>query len=384
MATGQRTTYSDTSPQVRQISDLIRMIDWTEAALLNKFGVNGEKKFRLVNGSRTKYEWLEDTMAPRSGVTAEALDDSETGIDLSAGQGDYLKAGDVLKIESELVYVSSVATDTATVVRGFADSTAAAHSSGVAWTLATSARLEGANATTGYSTTVTNPYNYTQILAEAVQVTGSEQEDTKYGIDNTMAYHIAKLIGGGNGVGSKGKAGKLAILLQQIFYYGKRAAGSASTARSAGGFEYFVTTNVTNAASASLTRPMIENLMQSCYLAGGTPDTLICNAWQKRKITSFYEGLIRTERSEERGGSNITTIVTDFGDIEVLFDRWCPTDRLYLCEPEKVGWTTFRGFDVHDRASTGDYMLKDVLGEYGFVVVNETAHGYIHTLSTTT
>jgi len=145
-----------------------------------------------------------------------------------------------------------------------------------------------------------------------------------------------------------------------------------------------VTTNVTNANSAALTRKMIEDTMEDCYLAGGTPDTIICNSWAKRKITSFYEDLIRTERSEERGGSTITTIVTDFGEIEVLFDKWCPSDRLYLVEPEKIGWVTYRPFDVYDRASTGDYKLKDVLGEYSFVVVNETAHGYIHTFSTTT
>lgn len=383
MATGTRTTYTDTTPQVRSISDLIRMIDWTEAALLNLLGVNGEKKFRLINYPHTKVEWLEDSMSPRSGTIAEDLDTSETGVDVASGNGDYLKAGDVLKIDSELMYVSSVATDTATVIRGFGGSTAASHSNGAAWTLATIARLEGADFTTGHTTAVSNPYNYTQILSEAVKVTGSEQKDTKYGINDTMAYHIAKLIGGGDGIGSKGKAGKLAIALQQIFYYGKRAQGSATTARAAGGFEQFVTTNVTNAASEALTRKRIEDLMERCYLAGGTPDKIICNSWAKRKITSFYEDLIRTERSEERGGSTITTIVTDFGEIEVVFDKWCPSDRLYLIEPEKMGWVTYRPFDVVDRASTGDYMVKDVIGEYSFVLVNETAHGYIHTFSTT-
>lgn len=384
MATGQRTTYSDTTPQVRSISDLIRMIDWTEAPLLNLLGVNGEKKFRLINFPHTKVEWLSDTMAPRATTAAEAMDSSETGLDVASGHGDYFKAGDVVKQDSELMYVSSVSTDTLTVIRGFAGTTAASHSNGAAVTLATIARLEGANATTGYTTTVTNPYNYTQIIAEAVQVTGSEQKDTKYGIDDTMAYHIAKLIGGGDGVGTKGKAGKLAILLQQIFYHGQRAQGSATTARAAGGFEYFVTTNVTNAASAALTRKMVEDLMQTCYLAGGTPDKLVCNAWLRRKLTSFYEDTIRTERSEERGGASISIVVTDFGEIEIVFDRWCPTDRLYLIEPEKLGWVTYRPFDVYDRASTGDYVLKDILGEYSFVCVNETAHGYIHTLSTST
>lgn len=376
MATGTRTTYTDTGPQTRSIADMIGMIDWTEAPLLRTFGLNGESKFRLLNFPRTKVEWLEDTMAPRSGTVNEALDNSETGVDVATGQGDYLKAGDVIKVEDELMYVSSVSTDTATVIRGFAGTTAASHADQSSWTLATIARLEGANATTGYTTAVTNPYNYTQILAEAVQVTGSEEVDSKYGIDDTMAYHIAKLMGDG------GKAGKLPILLEQTFFYGKRAAGSSTTARSMGGFEQYVTTNKTNLASAALTRKSIEDLMQLCYLAGGSPNTIICNAWLRRKISSFYEGSISTDRSEERGGSKITTIVTDFGDIEVMFSRWCPTDRLYLVEPQKLGWVTYRPFQVVDRASTGDYQLKDVLGEYSFVLMNETAHGYIYNAST--
>jgi hypothetical protein len=264
------------------------------------------------------------------------------------------------------------------VIRGFAGSTAATHADTTAWTLATSARLEGADSTTGYTTAVSNPYNHAQILAEAVKVSESEMVDEKYGITDTMAYHIAKLIADG------GKAGKLPILLQQTFYYGKRAIGSATTARSMGGFEYYVTTNVTNASSASLTRTMLENAMQTCYLAGGTPSTLVMNAWQRRKVSSFYEGAIRTERSESRGGSSITTVVTDFGELEVMFDRWCPTDRVYMIEPGKMGWVTYRPFSIEDRASVGDYQLKDVIGEYSFVLQNETAHAYIHTLSTTT
>ena len=150
-----------------------------------------------------------------------------------------------------------------------------------------------------------------------------------------------------------------------------------------GGFAQYVTTNVYAQASAALTRKVIEDAMQACFLAGGSPDTIICGAWARRKISSFYEGAIRTERSEERGGSSITTIVTDFGELEVMFDRWCPANKMYIIEPGKMGWLTFRGFDVYDRASTGDYEVKDVLGEYTFVLANEKAHALISGFSTT-
>jgi Family of unknown function (DUF5309) len=382
MATGTRTTYTETSVIKRAIADTIAMIDWTEAPLLNKLGLDNASKFRLVNWPNTKVEWIEDTMSPRQGTINEALDTSETGIDLQTGEGDYLKTGDILRIDDELFYVSSVATDVATVVRGFAGTTAATHNSGAVWRKATIARLEGADFTTGHTTTVSVPYNYTQILSEAIRVTGSEKVNPKYGIPDTMAYHLMKLIGGGP-VGQKQKAGALPILLEQSFYHGRRAIGTASTARAMGGFNQYVTTNVTNLASAALTRTHIEDKMQACYEAGGSPDTIICGAWARRKISSFYEGVIRTERSETRGGSSITTIVTDFGELEIMYDKWCPTNELYIIEPSKMGWLTFRGFDVYDRASTGDYEVKDVLGEFTFALVNEQAHARLYGFSTT-
>lgn len=388
MATGSRTTYTDTTPQKRSIADLITMIDWTEAPLLNLLGVNNESKFRIINWPRTKVEWMEDTMSPRSSTLAANISSTgATTFTVASGHGTYFKAGDVLLINSELVWVESVSGDTITVAssggRGFGGTTPATHTSGDTVELATIARLEGAVATTGHTTTITAPYNYTQILAEAVQVTGSQEVDSNYGYNDDMARQIAKLIGGPTEIGGKGKAGKLAILLQQGFYHGRRAAGSATTARAFGGFEQYVTSNLTNLASAALTRKHIEDLFETCFLAGGMPDTLLCNSWVRRKITSFYEGSIHTDRSEERGGSRITTIVTDFGDIEIVHDRWCPQSKAYLFEKDKMGWITYRPFAIYDRASTGDYELKDVLGEYSFVLENESAHGLLYNISTT-
>ena len=382
MATGTRTTYTDTGNIKRAIADVISMIDWTEAPLLNKLGLNNESKFRLVNWPSTKVEWIEDEMSPRSGTLNELLTAGETDMDVQPGEGAYLKTGDIIKVELELMYVSSVATDTATVVRGFGGTSDVEHADDTPWEIVTVARLEGADFTTGHTTTVTTPYNHTQILEEAIKVTGSEQVNQKYGITDTMAYHLAKIIGGGD-IGSKTKAGKLPILLEKSFFHGRRAAGSASTARAMGGFNQYVTTNVTNLSSASLTRKHIEDKMQACFEAGGSPDTIICGAWARRKISSFYEGSIRTERSEQRGGSSITTIVTDFGELEVMYDKWCPNNEMYIIQPEKMGWLTYRPFDVGDRASVGDYTVKDVVGEFSFALTNEKAHARLYGFSTT-
>jgi hypothetical protein len=385
MATGARTYYTDTNINKPVVADLIDMIDWTEAPLLRLLGVNNESRFRLTQ-TGPKIEWLEDTMAPRSTTINEDLDNSETGVDVATGTSLYFKEGDIIKVDSELMYVSDPGTGNSitTVIRGFGGSTAAAHSNGAALTLATIARLEGADYDTGYTTTVNRPYNYSQILSEAVKVTGTEMNaNPKYSINDRMAYEIAKLVGGGDGIGQKGKAGKLAILLEQTFAHGGRALGSATTARAMGGFDTFCTTNATALAGAALTRKHIEDEIQQCFEAGGSPNTIICDAWGKRKITAFYEKYIYTERSETRGGSTITTIETDFGTLEVVYWRWCPSGTMYIIEKEMMGWVTLRPFAVYDRASTGDYTVKDVLGEYSFVCKTEKAHSKLSGYSTT-
>lgn len=381
MATGMRTTYTDSAISKRNLSPLIRMIDWTEAPLIRRLGVDGQGKFNLVSVG-PKVEWFEDAMSPRATTVASNYTAGQTSLVVATGTGAYFKTGDIIKVENELLYVSSVATDTLTVVHSFGGSTNANHNSGVAVNLATIARLEGADWTTGHTTTVSNPYNHTQILAEAVKVSGSEAKNPEY-VADVMSRSIAKLIGGGDGMGSKGKAGKLAILLEQTFFYGRRAVGSDSASRAMGGFNQYVSTNTTNLSDSALTRKHIEDEMQKCYLAGGSPDLLICGAWVKRKISGFYEKYITTTRSEKRGGSVITTMETDFGEIEIMFDKWCPESELYIIEADRMGWVTYRPFQVFDRPAGGDYMVKDVLGEYSFVLTNETAHAKIYGISTT-
>lgn len=379
MTTGTLNTYGNALARPHVISEIINRIEFTEAPLLKKFGIANQGRFRFEHWPATKYHWLYDTMSPRSTTAAEAIDISETDIDVA--DGSLFKEGDVIKVDSELLYVSSVSVNTLTVVRAFAGSSAATHDSGATMNRTTIARVEGSDYDTGHTTELTEDYNYTQIISEAVKVTGSEMVVDKYGIANTMAYHMAKLMGGSDGIGEKFKAGTLPILLQNTFYHGLRYAGAAGVARTMGGFEQYVTTNVTDLAGRAVTRKDVEDMFVTSYLAGGKPDTLIMNAWLRRKMSSFYEGSIRTERSEKRGGSTITTIQTDFGDVEVMFDWLCPTNRLYMVDSAKLGWITLRDWQIIDRPVMGDYQVKEILGEFGFVLLSEKAHGYLKNCS---
>ncbi|PKN81535.1 MAG: hypothetical protein CVU47_06365 [Chloroflexi bacterium HGW-Chloroflexi-9] len=77
-----------------------------------------------------KTGYSEETQA--AGTIAEALDSSETGVDMTAGHD--VAAGDTIFIDSEQMDVTAVATNTATVTRGVNGTTAATHDSGAAIT----------------------------------------------------------------------------------------------------------------------------------------------------------------------------------------------------------------------------------------------------------
>lgn len=380
MATGTRDTYTDSNLKKTIVSDALEMIDWTEAPLLKLLGTSNESKFG-ISQMGTKIEWIEDTMSPRSGLTAEDMTTTETDLDLATGQGSYLHKGDIIRIGTELMQIVSVSTDTATVIRAVNGdrTTGSASTTGATWTLVSNAAIEGADTVTGHTTNVSRPYNYSQILSEGVKVTETELVDPKWaGEINTMTRNLSKLMGEG------GKAGKLPIELEGTFTSNARYVGTSSASRLMGGFDTFVTTNTTALANAALTQKNIEDSIVQCFEAGGSPDTIIVPQWAKRKISSFYKASVRTERSETRGGSYITTVDTDLvQDIEVMYWRWCPSDTLYIIEKQYMGWVTLRPFAIYDRASVGDYQLKDVLGEYSFVVRNEKAHAKISGFSTT-
>ena len=61
-----------------------------------------------------------------STLIAEALDGTETGVDVD--DGDYFEVGDYIRIENEVMEVTSISTNTLTVVRGVQGSTKASHS----------------------------------------------------------------------------------------------------------------------------------------------------------------------------------------------------------------------------------------------------------------
>lgn len=381
MPRGKRTTYSDTNLTIRVVTDYIMASDPREIPLISYLGMDARDKFQIKDLG-TKIEWLEDELAPQATQLAEALDDSETEVDLD--NPEYCQEGDVLEIDSEQLWVSAVGASSVTVTRGYAGTTAASHLDNTAVYIRTNARLEGAEADEPYTTVVSNPYNHSQIISKPIIVSGTDLKIRKYGVPNEYNRQLLKLIGGtGGGKNSRGKAGELPIKLEKAAFYGKRAAGATAAARSMGGLPYYITTNVNNVAGVALTQKHLEDGIQNAWSYGGQPNLIICGGHAKRKITGFYGGAVRYNSKETMGGLRIDSVTTDFGDLDILLSRNSQADKVFIVDDREIGFIPIREFQEEKLAKGGDYEKGQVVGEYSFVVACQKHHAIVEGFSLT-
>ena len=374
--TGMNYTYSNTVPQKRMITDRIVNTSPHEiTTLLALGGLNGAGKFSFVNQPHRLYEWLEEALPAVSETTVDAnMDDNTTETTITVTTGALFQVGDVLQMDSdaELIYVSSISGNDLTVVRGFGGTTATSHATNGTTYIRYNARLEGADSSDSPFTEATSGYNYSTILHKDVTVSRTANILRNYGMGAAVDHQIDM---------------NMIVLLQQMNrlpYYGGRAVGTTTTARSSGGLGTFITTNTTALASAALTQKHIDDDFQTIFTAGGVTDLILTTAWNQRKINSFYEGFVVTERSENVGGMIIKKLQHPITGVmvDVIVDRACPAGNMYLLDKKFIGYLEIDPFFYEDLAKTGDSFNGETVGEYGFVVQHNAAHSIISGAST--
>ena len=82
------------------------------------------------------------------------------------------------------------------------------------------------------------------------------------------------------------------------------------------------------------------------------------------------------------GVDAIERVMTQYGELELVMDRWCPEDTAYVLQSDKVGFYTLRPFASHELARSGDSLKGEVIGEVSLLVANDKAHGKITGITT--
>lgn len=361
-------TYSDTTPQKRVISDVISIIDPSDAPLVEGLGGldGGSSKFRFVNTPGTVVEWLEDTLPPLTSSLAHSATVASTATSITLADGNMVQPGHILLIGSEQVWVSAMSSASATVTRGAFGTTAASATSTASFSIIGIARLEGADSDSiGYTDRTTNSNN-SQIYHQEIKVTETQQVIQQYGIPSEFDYQANKAIPG------------LMRLIEKQMVYGAKTAGSTTTARAMGGYSAFVTTNLVS--GASLTQAAFENAVMSAYNAGGVgPWVAMVNPVMYQKIKNFYDSslFVRVTPDQNTVGMVVDAVRTPFGDVHLTLNRWWPTTLIPIIDPTLAGFVTIRPFTQEPLAKVGDSQKGEVVGEFTFALKQEKAHALL-------
>lgn len=340
------------------IDELIYMLNPDDLPLLGGVNADGFPVVPKQPVDNTEFFWLEDEFLTPRTTAGEALDNSETAVDVAAGQGERFAAGDAIRIDDEVMTVSSVSNDTLTVVRGAAGTTAATHANGAEVIGIGTLLAEGSIGDEQF--TGRSKYsNYTQIWTSKIQISRTAQRIPKYGIANELARQTKKVM--------------LAegVNMEQSLLYGVKYQSGAT--RSTGGLAQFITTN-TNSSANWMTVENIEDAQQTAYDAGGQFTAIVSNPANFGALNNL-SGAERIQtvviEDERRGRRRATSVITEFGEVLLVRNRYCKAADAFGINRENVIHRVFQPMVMQPLAKTDDKDNYMFVAEGGFEVKGE-------------
>lgn len=249
---------------------------------------------------------------------------------------------------------------------------------------------EGAAAPAAESVATVRVGNYTQIASKTVSVSGSNEAADAAGRASQMAYQLAK-----KGMELKRDMEKTLVGTDKA----QVAGAAAGTARELGSVTSWLGTNclvgaggaaptgngtdiATGGTDRDFTEALLTEVVEDCWVQGGTPSIIMCNAFQKAKITAFTGNATRYKDVGDKTIVNAVDVyVSDYGELAVVPNRFMLNETVLVLQPDMFSVDTYRDFQTNDIAKTGDFESKQLLVEYTLASKNEAASGAIRDLN---
>lgn len=348
------TTYDLTTGVKLDVEDAIYLLSPFDVPLQTALDGAGRSALSTGTVMEKKYEWQDEALLVQRSRLNGAITNVATTLAVTTGDGIKFAIGDVLLLESELVRVTGVSTDTLTITRSYASSTAAAHADLVVVVCVGQALPEGSDPGAARAVDRTNRFNYTEIFGPwLVHTTGTEDAIAKYGLRGTEFDHQAA-----------NRLKEMFVTLEQTLLYGERFEDATNKWRTFGGLRYWITSNV-DSSTTTLTETALLDRLQTSYDNGGNIDRIVVGSKQKRVISQFNATLIRYNQNESDRGQIVENYDSDFGRQMVILDRWVRTSDLFAFNRDQAEIVTLRPFQFEMLAKTGDAKKGQLVGEKG-------------------
>lgn len=346
-------------------NELAEIIRRDNTAFISRVGISGE-------ATETSHSWMEDQLNPNTATGAEAIDGSETTIDVATGHGVRFKVGTIFKVAyaglTEVMQVTAVTTDALTVTRGYGSTTAEdASAAGATPTLQIIAHLnqESQDAPSDESRTRTKVTNYTQIFQKGIMVSHTMRSVLQAGVADEFTFQIAR------------RMMEIERELDSSVIAGIKSAsgGSDTVYRSMGGLIEFAsqaTGNTTTTAEA-LTLTVVNDMCKQIWDDGGVPNFILVGGKQKRKISAFDQSARRSSYDGTVAGYVVDKVITDLGFVlDVITDPWMPDDVAIIGDLGKIRIMPLRNdaMRAEELAKTGRSYKAQVTGQYTVEIRN--------------
>jgi hypothetical protein len=367
------TSYTDTAAQKKVITDVISLIDPSDAPLIERLGgLDGAAgKFRFSAWPGTNPTWLEDSLPALEALlkTATIASDATTA---TVSDATLFQPGHIILVDSQTYWVSAANVTTNALTISSLGGTTASHATNATIYIIGLARLEGDDSDPVGMTTRATGSNYTQIWHGEVNVSRSTAMLAQWGIDNEFDYQASKVV-----------PNLMRLIEKQLFANVSPAAGSASTPRVMGALTAYISSNATT--GQTMTKASFDGAVKLAYADGGAgPWIAPMSPSNFAKVRGFYENssfLVIQQADPVMGMPPVTIIRTPFGDVEPVLDRWASDSFINIIDPKNAGMVTFSPFTQEMLAKTGDSLEGEVVGEFSFCCRQNQSHAVLTSVS---
>jgi hypothetical protein len=355
---------SDLIGKKQSVVDEILLLNPHQTPLLNLLGF-------AEAVVQTSHQWFEDEMINDETKVNGAQTNVATSVVVV--DGSIFRANDVIKIADELLKVTAVSTNTLTVTRGYAGTTAAAIADQAKVEFQFSEGVEGADARAARYKARANKSNKTQIFDDTIQLSGTAQAVTQYGISDLYEYEKQK------------KQLELALQLEKALING--VSYESGNVRQMAGVRSFIQSNVTDAATGAVSATLLNDSLQAIYEKGGFACggnfKIMVPAKQKRAISAIDNNKLYITQAENSRGQVVDQFVSDFGQFEIVLNNNLDAKELLIVDTNRMAIRPLVGREFFHKymGDQGDYVTGTLVGEYTLEFKQEKAHARIKNLA---